>query len=993
MPPVSIRPALVLGFGTSGARIAEGLQQRLYEVFRVGSLPIFQFLAIETDARYSREAPPRTPDADDNFTFLPLSTGGQGDFENFEHLLKQLEQQGIQPDWIRADVARRLRAQGDGARGARIAGRLILWANMDRVRAELERLRTRAVSPAARGATEQIFARRFPGREVSIGHNPIVVVCGTTTGGSFSGALIDLGYLCRETLHLTRDEDLYALLLLPPRRQLREADAQKKANAYGALVETEYFSRSRTVYEQRWPNTPRLVSRPEPPYGYLYHLSQDYGSYPNPIEDVGGLYQLAALKVFCDLIGLEGARAGGLADQFEHYGTRKHTFGLAAIMHPRYQLAEHAACELGRRLLDRWLDEQQFRDATGRERKVPSAERLVEEAGRVWEGTRQQNFSDGLLSRALDRLGAVEGRDESLVGKAERLVEDLREGRDLLRQSLVDAGPTLYGIIHENLDATGRDLARDIEARVWAELERTQNLPCAVALAEAFRIGIQRTIGFWDAISIPASDDGWSDRVANQLVPPIQRLAQGSAENVWFLLTNRKQVCLGMVLEAVDELKFFLMRKVLVEVQQALAGLLEELHRHRRMLERTRVILATRQQTVETLLKDETVPIARVWSKGSLGGDLAVLHALHPQPGAADIAQGRYTPGEASSRWMEETLRTWVRKGGVQRGSTEPSGTLPAEQVKQGYQQEILDRIDQALPIDLSLPSYDEDISYFERVQRGHLRYDDRGIRSIVQRSTFLIGPERVTRERRDSVNERLLPELRGWQPISLPGMDHALIFYHEEFFNEIEQLHDFDVLRHHYETPPAGIDPDEAERWAERRNAYGVVEWLQRERLQRELENLFHLVGDLFVLRHRHGPGDWRPVQVRPDLSIPLYLTRGPDGRPRVEWEVTLPHMTPRRFTVVGPGGELDDETVQELAKRQDLAGEILRQGAEQVREYAAQNTMRFEGMWREALENGLNELYSDATLADRKTLYFGTDSGAPSPGMIARIVRAEQG
>ena len=371
---VSLSPTVIVGFGTSGARIIDGIQQKMYEVFRATSLPIFQFVSIETDKRYIRKGIPYTgQEEEENFTFLPLSSGGQGDFNNFHHLLEQLERQDRKPTWIREELARKLVAKGDGAGNVRIVGRLILRANWERVKQAIFNAQERACRQTAINETRALLSSMLDTRAPVIGNHAKVVVCGTATGGSFSGAFIDLGYLAQEALGLAQDthpgDRIFAVMLLPPKQIMNTQNPgeQLKANTYGALVEGEYYNRGDTQYHERWPGKARPFTRNVPPFGYTYFISQEYrfGTF-NPIAKLDGLYQLASLKLFCDLIGLEGMRSGILVNHFAQGRPNKFTFGLGAIMHPRYQISEFAACKLGVQLCERLLNEKEYQDKESR---------------------------------------------------------------------------------------------------------------------------------------------------------------------------------------------------------------------------------------------------------------------------------------------------------------------------------------------------------------------------------------------------------------------------------------------------------------------------------------------------------------------------------------------------------------------------------------------------------------------------------------------------
>ena len=668
-----------------------------------------------------------------------------------------------------------------------------------------------------------------------IGNHAKVVVCGTATGGSFSGAFIDLGYLAQEALGLAQDthpgDRIFAVMLLPPKQIMNTQNPgeQLKANTYGALVEGEYYNRGDTQYHERWPGKARPFTRNVPPFGYTYFISQEYrfGTF-NPIAKLDGLYQLASLKLFCDLIGLEGMRSGILVNHFAQGRPNKFTFGLGAIMHPRYQISEFAACKLGVQLCERLLNEKEYQDKESRSFPVPSQENQAGRTRKEWEGVESNNF-EGLLRKGLNQLEArATTLGNSLQTKVERDVQRAKEDMGDLANSFLDAGDTYYGIVNMNLDSATEFLVQKLETGIFTVLEETQSLPYAIAYAGALRDTIQRTLNFWNALGIPEDSKEWNRLVTQEHIPRIKEAAQVGGENVKNLLTTRDELCAALIFEALDDLKMHLLSKRLNAVKKRIKDIVDDkLVRYRRMLERSQRILEARAREVDADLKDDTLPIARIWSKNNKEEDLKVLYALFPQPGAKDIAGTDYDPGQ-ETRWIATALGQWYDKDDLEENSLEAKGVHPARKIKQAYQDRLLTHAEKVLTIDIKRTNYKEYINrYFKRVQRGNLKYDDYGTPIVVSRA--LIGSDETTNEVIDDVNALLQEQVSA--RLALPNMDHFLIYYREEAFEEIQQLDDFETLKYHFENAPEiGIDPEIRASWKELRVAYDAVDKIEIE-------------------------------------------------------------------------------------------------------------------------------------------------------------------
>ena len=985
---LSLRPTVVIGFGTSGAKIIEGIQQLMYEMFKRNSLPIFQFISIETDKRYVPENTPIGSDIDP----IILDSGGPGSFDNFNHLLEQLKRDGIEPDWVNPELLNYLVAKGEGAGNARVVGRLILWANMDKVYNSIQNAKQRASDDKSIDETREILADYLGGEELKISDRPMAITCGTTTGGSFSGAFIDLGYICKEAMEIPDNEleSLFSLLLLPP-KEVQSSREQLKANAYGALYEWEYFVRKDTEYQAHWPKIDRQVISKTRPYGYIYLISQEYGGGGNSIRDVEGLYELSALKLFTDIIGFEGARGSEIVNHFQQGRPEKLTFGLAAIMHPRYLISEYTACNAAIQLIERWLDKTQFIKQDGQAFPMPNIANLISETSKIWEGT-ETNAFNGYLAYILAALELREPGSPSLRSMLEEDIKRLIDDENYnIERKFLDTGNTYYGILRLNIDKQIHNLKIHIQKEIYSSLEKTQNIPFSINYARAFQETIKKTLEYWKRIGIPETYERWQYYVTKIQVPEINKVARSGIEQVKNLFTTRYDLGLSLLLDTVEALKKFLLFKPLQEVQEWIEVLIqEELIQYSEMLKRARERIKKRRLKIKTDLEDTSLPIARVWARGNMESDLRAIEIQNPD--ARHIAGERYNP-EMPTYWMIENLKKWYNddKRDSQRRA---SGRIASERIKGVFQEMAFQKIERELKINLLDVNYQDHIDrYFRRVQRCHLRYDHYGKPIVVTR--YLIGRKDYTQEMLKEVYKQLREE-QGIKEKSLPNMDHMVLFYKEEAFSSFEQLKDFEGLKKSYTTPPRlGIDEDIKSIWSELRIAYNVPKLDKkitserlRKQIEKQLRQLFMVVSELFVI-WSNSSGTWQPLQIREGVELPISVAPHSSGAgSTINWTVSPELRTPEIYSLLDSDGKTNYSTIRQLAEKEVFAKEMLEKGLKEVQRLGTEKIKQF---WDESL-NGqfsareyLTQRFGADFANKRADLYFGAGDNA---GLIEKLM-----
>lgn len=101
-----------------------------------------------------------------------------------------------------------------------------------------------------------------------------VFICGTLTGGTFSGAFLDAGYLVRTSPHRNDIDRVIGLVGIPSPKYTFQ---NRKANAYAALCELNYYHMAGTRYETKFPHRPSTTASTETPFSDIFLCQPDDG--------------------------------------------------------------------------------------------------------------------------------------------------------------------------------------------------------------------------------------------------------------------------------------------------------------------------------------------------------------------------------------------------------------------------------------------------------------------------------------------------------------------------------------------------------------------------------------------------------------------------------------------------------------------------------------------------------------------------------------------
>lgn len=834
-----LRPTLVVGIGTSGMEIVSEVQKLMYESFGVNSLPIFRYVYLETDTGKSHEETPAGSD------IVPLHLTVQGLRQAYEVLNNNPQ---LSLDWISKNLPSQLTYNAQGAGGVRPAGRLLLWGdgNFTKVYDALQSAWQQVVNPDSSRALRDRYPELVQ-RAGGFDNRAVVYVVGTLVGGTCSGTFIDVGYMLRHITGMAESGSLYGIFLLP-REGLNLSMGY--GNCHGALTELEFFRDPQNFYQEVWPNNVRIPVQQLPPYAIVYLVTPEYGLPQFAGMGLSGCYKVVALRLFCDLVGLSSLRGSVLADGMnEGYGFYA-TFGIAAVMYPKYALMESAGCAQARALCDRWLMPQAYITATGDSVSINEKE-VSDEANTFMAEKLMRAFA--ILSAKGAQPGGLRLDIEDDIDRIIRK-EEARPSAYLAGRFTAGRPGNYYAAVIDNLDAAQDQLIQDIRDFIYEKARATENFEYLELLLKQIHQWLQETLAYWDRCRIPESFNEWNDYVSGH----VQRLFE--RKHVW--LGQRRNVLQDRAENLLARLKMFAMRKVLKQLLSSLERgnlttvdqtvalpTLEHLSAFRENVQRTRESLQQREAAIAAEVSDVSVPIFRVWNSGSFQADLNNLqqsyNARHGPSTVADVTQER-----AWDLFSKSSSRALF------------------ERIKVGYQGRFRELLPPVNVIQVANQQADQTREYAQRALAGLLRLTLRAHSGDHGVPRFVLGAETGAL---NALASRLSQQgLQDFQPGAgghvrrLGLFDHAVVFYEEKArVNPAEMLSVAGTLKYWFESP--GVDASGAkihdeDTWKQHRLAYNVE---KRRRVVR-VQGLMDFVLDFVLIWEPRPGGVWKPVASR---------------------------------------------------------------------------------------------------------------------------------
>ena len=521
-----IKPTLFVGLGTTGTKILKSLRQLMAEEYTRAGLPVFRYIAIETDGDERGEDPSL------------MSTERQKDYEQITVISATIDDTGpihlrLTPghplhmpqlaEWLNPQLLDFAQSFQAGASNIRMAGRLCLWENWAQMQDTLFRARDAIIAPATTQETVDILNQHYAAQgQVPEGQlvdaNAInVYVVGSLCGGSCSGMLTDVAYFFRNLLSGNEANRIYGIFTMYDKEQAtgHQDTAVRGANCYASLSELNYYNHANTTYDVTFPSGHSVGNPTQKPFDYTMLVSRG-GKIPNLKFtlpgggfDEEGLNLMVALNLFAESAGdTDGDKEAIRTDweSYPGYGNLKPvqegeiatmvrclaSFGLTAVWYPKYRIASAAACLISQKLCENW-----------RGAHVPKAT-SVADAAQEW---------NTMLRGNMDVLTSPEGQ-QPLKSRIETLLSQARQefGRETTTAQQLENRLRAFprdedGPFRDKFDQGGQ----------YFELMEMQVVECKKKFSEALaatlnnqlaRIDFQGTYGLGDVRAFFQALDG-----------------------------------------------------------------------------------------------------------------------------------------------------------------------------------------------------------------------------------------------------------------------------------------------------------------------------------------------------------------------------------------------------------------------------------------------------------------------------------------------------
>ncbi len=380
-----IRPTLFIGLGTTGTNILKRLRELMSEEYGHAGLPIFRYIAIETDGAMEVENTKQMKD----YEQINLVSATIENFDNIRLKLDPNDKPNYRPqwsDWLNRNLLNFALNFKAGAGNIRMAGRMCLWENWDEMQETVLKAHAAIIAPATTKEANNILSHHYktkglPDGNATVGGDIHIYLVGSLCGGTCSGMMIDMAYFCRNLFGGKDNNEIHGIFTIHDKGIAARAaplTSVHAANCYGGLWELNYYNHPDTSYDVIFPDNLKANDPNKNPFDNTKLVSR---SSVNPnykfVDDAGnfdenGLNLMVALHLFAetagDTIGLKKA-IGIDGKALPGYGSLKvgknnnntvmsrslASFGLTAVWYPKYRVASAAASLVSQELCEQWL--------------------------------------------------------------------------------------------------------------------------------------------------------------------------------------------------------------------------------------------------------------------------------------------------------------------------------------------------------------------------------------------------------------------------------------------------------------------------------------------------------------------------------------------------------------------------------------------------------------------------------------------------------------
>ena len=376
-----IKPTLFVGLGTTGTKIIKNLRQLMFEEYGHAGLPVFRYIAIETDGDEKGEDPELrlTNQMQDFERIEVISATIQNTAPIYNKInLNHTQYNSHLADWLNPELLKvETHSFETGAKNIRMAGRLCLWENWTEMQQKVENARDAIIAQDTTEKAQDLLKRYYQSKGRQLPQDGLiddgainVYIVGSLCGGSCSGMLIDVAYFFRSLLGEQGASNVYGMFTMYDKQQATGQNIDRvvrSANCYASLLELNYYNHTDTTYNITFPTGERIDDMRRKPFDYATFVSRSSRTatikhvLPNGGFDEDGLNLMVALNLFSETAGDTDGQKAAIRTDWDGYegvwGLKDPaikgdisfmvkfmaSFGLTAVWYPKYRIATASA--------------------------------------------------------------------------------------------------------------------------------------------------------------------------------------------------------------------------------------------------------------------------------------------------------------------------------------------------------------------------------------------------------------------------------------------------------------------------------------------------------------------------------------------------------------------------------------------------------------------------------------------------------------------------
>ena len=346
-------PTIIIGLGGTGQKVVRRVKRRLREAF--GDVPIIRYLVIDTDSTANQPGEE------------PLEDHERVEMRGFDlnQVLENLERFPSIREWWPASDLRPGFIRGGAPQQMRCAGRLALFSKYSDFIPKLREATNALAEIENYTKTEEMSTpeRRYiverGGEGVPLMAKVFIIL--SLCGGTGSGILLDVAYLCRYLLRgLHPRINVMAVLptaldTIPTIGRTTIIRDKNRANTYACLKEIDHF-----LSNPRWvclyPDGVRIeVSAPPFDFMYMVDLRNQRGERLNSIDDI---CEMIASAIFLST-GLPTAREMERQDTISHVTLAKvqgkfrsySSVAITSLIFPKERILDYCSAKMAEALI------------------------------------------------------------------------------------------------------------------------------------------------------------------------------------------------------------------------------------------------------------------------------------------------------------------------------------------------------------------------------------------------------------------------------------------------------------------------------------------------------------------------------------------------------------------------------------------------------------------------------------------------------------------